>query len=135
MSAYHLLEQCEEWGSVGDHSLDILPFVLQAEGEPGVRRLGVPLSNNAKGLHRRKPILHQLCQSQRKEQLRKLGKLLCHYLDQFNQKESSYAASNGCKTALQSEPRRGGSLLPGFVFLGYVQVTWVTLSICIIHTK
>jgi hypothetical protein len=59
----------------------------------------------------------------RTEQLRKLGKLQCYYLDQFNQKESSYAASNGCKTALQLEPRSGGSLPPGFVFLGNVQVT------------
>jgi hypothetical protein len=53
-------------------------------------------------------------QSNRTEQLRKLGKLQCYYLDQFNQKESSYATSKGCKTALQSKPRREGSLLPGF---------------------
>jgi hypothetical protein len=71
------------------------------------------------------------CQN-RTEQLRKLGKLHCCYLDQFNQKESSYATSSICKTALQLEPRRGGSLYPGFVFLGNGQVNWVTLSICII---
>jgi len=41
----------------------------------------------------------------RTEQLRKFGKLQCYYLDQFNQKESSYATSNGCKTVLRSEPR------------------------------
>ncbi len=56
--------------------------------------------------------------SDRTEQLRKLGKLQRYYLDQFNQKESSYTTSNGCKTALQSEPWRGGSLLPGFVLPG-----------------
>ncbi len=54
----------------------------------------------------------------RTEQLRKLGKLQCYYLDQFNQKESSYATSKGCKTALQSEPHREGSLLPGFCVPG-----------------
>ena len=68
----------------------------------------------------------------RSEQLRKLGKLQCYYLDQFNQKESSYTTSNECETALQSKPQRGGSLHPGFVFLGNVQVTWVTPSICVI---
>ncbi len=68
----------------------------------------------------------------RTEQLRKLGILQSYFLDQFNQKESSYATSNGCKTALQSELWRGGSLLPGFMFLGYVQVTWLTLGICLI---
>jgi hypothetical protein len=71
----------------------------------------------------------------RTEQLRKLDKLKCYYLDQFNQKESSYATGNGCKTALQLELRRWGSLLPGFLFLGNVQITWVTPSICIIQIK
>ncbi len=65
MSANCLLERgCEEWGSVEDPSLGILPFVLRAEGEAGIRRLGVPLSNNAEGLHHHNPILHQLCQPQ-----------------------------------------------------------------------
>ena len=58
MSANCLLEQCEEWGSVGDHSLDILPFLLvQAECEAGVCILGEPLSNNSEGLHLKKSII------------------------------------------------------------------------------
>jgi hypothetical protein len=54
----------------------------------------------------------------RTEQLRKLGKLQCYYLDQFNQKESSYTTSKGCKIVLQLEPRREGSLLLGFCVPG-----------------
>ncbi len=67
----------------------------------------------------------------RTEQLRKLGKLQCCYLDQFNQKESSYATSRGCEAALQSEPRRGGSLHPGLCLPGKCSGHWVTLSICV----
>jgi hypothetical protein len=37
--------------------------------------------------------------------------------------ESSLAASKRCKAALQSELQREGSLLPGFVLLGIVQLT------------
>ncbi len=67
----------------------------------------------------------------RTEQLRKLGKLQCCYLDQFNQKESSYATSRGCRAALQSEPQRGGSLHPGLCLPGKCSGHWVTLSICV----
>jgi hypothetical protein len=48
----------EEWGSVGDYSLDILPFVLHAEGEARVRCLRIPLSNSAEGDHRSRPLVH-----------------------------------------------------------------------------
>jgi hypothetical protein len=56
--AYHLLQWQEERGSVGDYSLDILPFVLHAEGEAGVRCLRIPLNNRAEGHHRSRPLLH-----------------------------------------------------------------------------
>jgi hypothetical protein len=59
VSANCLLERCKERGSVGGHLLNILPFILQAEGEAGICHLGVPLSNNAEGLHRHNPILQQ----------------------------------------------------------------------------
>jgi hypothetical protein len=61
VNANCLIKGCEEQGSVGNNLLDILPFGLQAEGEAGVHHLGVPLSNNAEGLHRHNSILHQLC--------------------------------------------------------------------------
>ena len=64
--------------------------------------------------------------------LRKLARLKNYYLDQFNQMESSYAASDKSETALQLEPRRVGSLLPGYCcLLGIVQPTKVEPSICI----
>ncbi len=49
----------------------------------------------------------------RTEQLRKLGKLQSYYLDQFNQRESSYATSNRCETALQLELQRLGLSFQG----------------------
>ena len=64
MGAYCLLEQCKERCSVSNHSLDILPLVLQAEGEAGVRPLRVLLNNHAEGLHRRHPFTCQLRQPQ-----------------------------------------------------------------------
>ena len=56
--AYRFLQWREEWGSVGDYSLDVLPFVLHAEGEASVRRLRIPLSNSAEGYHGSSPLLH-----------------------------------------------------------------------------
>ena len=41
MHANRLLQWGEERGSVGDYSLDILPFVLQTEGETRIRCLRV----------------------------------------------------------------------------------------------
>ncbi len=62
VSAYRLLQWREERGSVGDYSLDILPFVLQTEGETRVRCLRVPLSNSAEGDHCSRPLVHHLGQ-------------------------------------------------------------------------
>ena len=59
-----LLEWRKEWGSISNHPLNILPFVLQAEGEAGICRLGVALGHNSKGLHRRYPFHHHLLQPQ-----------------------------------------------------------------------
>ena len=56
--AYHLLQWREEQGNVGDYLLDILPFVLHAEGEARVRCLRIPLSNSAEGDHRKCPLVH-----------------------------------------------------------------------------
>jgi hypothetical protein len=56
--AYHLLQWREEWGSVGDYSLDIMPFVLHTEGEARVRYLRIPLSNSAEGDHCSRPLFH-----------------------------------------------------------------------------
>jgi hypothetical protein len=56
--ANRLLQWGEERGSVGDYSLDILPFVLHTEGETRVRCLGVPLSNSAEGDHCSRPLVH-----------------------------------------------------------------------------
>ena len=44
--AYRFLQWRKEWGSVSDYLLDVLPFVLHAEGEASVRRLRIPLSNS-----------------------------------------------------------------------------------------
>ena len=56
--AYHLLQWREERGSVGDYLLDILPFVLHAEGEASERCLRIPLSNSAEGDHHSRPLVH-----------------------------------------------------------------------------
>jgi hypothetical protein len=55
---YCLLQGQEERGSVEDHSLDIMPFILHAEYEAGICSLKVPLSNSAEGYHRSRPLLH-----------------------------------------------------------------------------
>jgi hypothetical protein len=55
---YRFLQWREERGSVGDYPLDVLPFVLHAEGEASVRRLRIPLSNCAKGYHGSSPLPH-----------------------------------------------------------------------------
>jgi hypothetical protein len=57
--AYCRLQRRKEWGSVGNHLLDILPFVLHAVGEAGICSLRKPLSNHAEGFHRGHPLLHQ----------------------------------------------------------------------------
>ena len=49
--------RCENRGSVGDYSLDILPIVLRSEGEASVRCLRIPLSNCAEGYHHSRPLL------------------------------------------------------------------------------
>jgi len=54
---HHLLQWQEERGSVGDYSLDILPFTLHAEGEASVRCLRIPLSNSAESDHRSCPLV------------------------------------------------------------------------------
>jgi hypothetical protein len=56
--ANRLLQWGEERGSVGDYSLDILPFVLHTEGESRVRCLRIPLSNSAEGDHCSRPLVH-----------------------------------------------------------------------------
>jgi hypothetical protein len=59
----------------------------------------------------------------RTEQLRKLGKLQCYYLDKFNQNGVFIRHKQKCKAALQSGPRSDGELLPGVCwFLGIVQL-------------
>jgi len=55
---YRLLQWREEWGSIGDYSLDILPFFLHAEGEARVRCLRILLSNSAEGDHCSRPLIH-----------------------------------------------------------------------------
>ena len=49
----------------------------------------------------------------RAQQLRKLGKLLCYYLDKFNHIRVLICHKQKCKAALQSGPRSKGVLLPG----------------------
>ncbi len=56
------LEGCKERGSVDDHSLDVLPFILKAKSKPSIGSLGVALSNDAEGLHRSYPFADQLPQ-------------------------------------------------------------------------
>ncbi len=59
----------------------------------------------------------------RTEQLRKLGKLQCYYLDKFNQYGVFICHKQKCKAALQLGPRSEGVLLPGVCwFLGIVQL-------------
>ena len=70
----------------------------------------------------------------RAQQLRKLGKLLCYYLDKFNHIRVLICHKQKCKAALQSGPRSKGVLLPGLRWildlvnshLGKRQILWVT---------
>ena len=57
--AYCCLQSHKEQSSVGNHSLDIMSFVLHAEGEAGICGLRKLLSNNAEGFHHGHPLLHQ----------------------------------------------------------------------------
>jgi len=58
VSVYCLLQWREERGSVGNYSLDILPFVLHAEGEACVCCVRIPLSKSAEGDHCSCPLVH-----------------------------------------------------------------------------
>jgi hypothetical protein len=64
-----------------------------------------------------------VAQQNRTEQLRKLVKLQCYYLDKFNQNGDFIRHKQKCKAALQLGPRSEGVLLPGMCwFLGIVQL-------------
>jgi hypothetical protein len=56
------LKWSKEWGCVQDHSLDILPLVLQTEGEAIVCHLGVAHCYSAEHFHSTNPLANQLSQ-------------------------------------------------------------------------
>jgi hypothetical protein len=58
---FHLHEH-KDWGCVGNHTLDVLPFILKAKRKPGIGSLGIALGEDTEGLHRTHPFADQLPQ-------------------------------------------------------------------------
>jgi hypothetical protein len=56
------LHGCKEWGCVGDHTLNVLPFILKAKRKPGVGSLGIALGKDTEELHHTHPFADQLPQ-------------------------------------------------------------------------
>jgi hypothetical protein len=46
-----LLHRLEEWARVGNHTLDVLPFILKAKRESGVGSLGIAIGDDTEYLH------------------------------------------------------------------------------------
>jgi hypothetical protein len=64
------------------------------------------------------PLHHGIIYTQQNKNLGNLVNFSTTTYTSLTKMESSYATSKGCKTALQSEPRREGSLLPGYSIPG-----------------
>jgi hypothetical protein len=56
------LQGRKERSCVGDHTLDVLPFILEAKRKPGEGSLGIVLGKDTEGLHHTHPFADQLPQ-------------------------------------------------------------------------